>query len=87
MTRNLDYREMGHRIRNLRKKQGITQEQLAEGIGVSASFVGHIERGEKKCSLDTAGRLAVYLKTTIDYLAMGKHNLCDQQSCSLYTGL
>lgn len=85
MTGRLDYIEMGRRVRTLRTERRITQEQLAEAIGISTSFVGHIERGEKQCSLETVSRLAIYLKTTIDYLALGRQNLCNQQSCSLYS--
>ena len=85
--RRLDYREMGQRVRSLRTGFGLTQEQLAASIDVSTSFIGHIERGEKQCSLDTMFRLAVYLQTTIDYLAMGRQNLCDRQSCSLFNDL
>ena len=35
-----------------------TQEQLAEKTGVSTSFVGHIERGEKQASVDTVVTLS-----------------------------
>ena len=87
MGNGVDYVEMGRRVRQLRNSRGLTQKRLAEGIDVSASFIGHIERGEKQCSLDTVCRLAVYLETTIDYLAMGRINQCNKQSCTLYTDL
>ncbi len=87
MKNNVDYVEMGHRVRQLRNNLKLTQEQLAEAVNVSISFIGHIERGEKQCSLDTVCRLAVYLETTVDYLAMGRINQCNQQSCPLYTDL
>lgn len=83
----LDYRELGRRIHDLRKQRNLTQEELAEAVDISTSFVGHIERGEKQCSLDTVSRLAIYLGTTLDYLALGRNNLCDQQSCPLYVDL
>lgn len=49
----MDYRELGKRIRQQRAMCGLTQEELAEKSGISCSFVGHIERGEKKFSIGT----------------------------------
>lgn len=49
----MDYQGLGNNIRNRRIKLGWTQERLAREIGVSTSFVGHIERGSRKSSLDT----------------------------------
>ncbi|MBQ8109575.1 MAG: helix-turn-helix transcriptional regulator [Clostridia bacterium] len=50
---NMDYRKLGTRVRQSRFSRGMTQEQLAERTGVSGSFIGHIERGEKKASMET----------------------------------
>ena len=83
----VDIHLMGQRVRELRIKRDLTQEMLAEFIDVSASFIGHIERGEKKASLETICRLASCLDTTVDYLAMGKKTQCDKQSCGLYADL
>ena len=49
----MDYVKMGARVRQQRRLNGLTQEQLAERTGVSNSFIGHIERGEKKASVET----------------------------------
>lgn len=87
MVGTVDYKAMGRRVRALRVERGLTQEQLAEYVDVSTSFIGHIERGEKQSSLDTMCRLATYLKTSMDYLVLGKQNRCNQQLCSLYTAL
>ena len=51
-------------------KANLTQEKLAELAGISPSFVGHIERGEKKASLETMVHIAAVLNTTTDYLSM-----------------
>ncbi len=47
------YKDLGQRIRILRQKQHLTQEQLAEKIDMSASFLGHIERGIRVASVET----------------------------------
>ena len=87
MKNVIDYQAIGLRIRSLRQQQELTQESLAELIDVSPSFVGHIERGEKKASLETMSRLAAMLGTTMDYLVLGVKNRCDQQLCLLYKDL
>ena len=53
----MDYRSMGRRIQELRKQQGLTQQLLAERIGVSTSYIGHIERGTRVLSLETFASL------------------------------
>ena len=87
MQDHLDYRAIGRRVRDLRIASGLTQEELAEMVGISVSFVGHIERGEKKFSLETTRSLASCLGVTLDYIVLGMNNRCGQQSCPLYTDL
>lgn len=38
-------RDLGDRIRNLRRKRGLTQEDLAEALDLSVAYVSLIERG------------------------------------------
>ena len=49
----VDYEALGMRVWQQRKMRKMTQGELAEKVGVSTSFIGHIERGEKKASLET----------------------------------
>lgn len=49
----LDYKTLGKRIKAYRKKLHITQEQMAEQLDLSLSFISQIERGVRKMSLDT----------------------------------
>jgi len=39
-------RRFGRKIRRLRKKAGLTQEQLAEKMGLSIPSIGYIEMGK-----------------------------------------
>lgn len=41
----MDLKAVGQRIQNARKKCGLTQEQLAERVNLSAPHIGVIERG------------------------------------------
>lgn len=85
---HMDYTAMGHRIRAARKSRGMTQAEMAEKIGVSASFYGHIERGSRVASLETTAKLCTCLHISADYLLglsldsavnMLPDNLTDQQ--------
>lgn len=49
----MDYEALGLRIRQQRKLMKMTQEELASVSDVSTSYIGHIERGIKHCSLET----------------------------------
>ena len=45
----MDARELkslfGRRVRDLRKREGYTQEELAEAVGLSVEYISKIERG------------------------------------------
>lgn len=58
------YRGLGKRIRQQRTLAKMTQEKLAEAAGISLSFLGHIERGTRKASLDTLVRICNALKVS-----------------------
>lgn len=59
---------LGDKVKLLRKKMKITQQKLAETIGVSQSTIGMIEGNKQGASNDTLIKLAVTLNTTVDYL-------------------
>ncbi len=64
----MDYRKFGERIRTERLALKMTQETLAEKANISVSFLGQIERGERKPSLETVVSIANSLGITVDYL-------------------
>ena len=55
----------GRRIRELRQRRGLSQEQLAEACGLHSTYVGGIERGERNPSLINIGRIAKALTVTL----------------------
>lgn len=67
----MDYVDLGKRVRKQRQLIGLTQQELAERIGVSTSFVGHVERGTRKASLETLVALSNALGVSVDYLLAG----------------
>ncbi len=64
----LNYKMIGKRIQKQRKKCHLTQEQLAERANISASFMGHIERGTRKMSVETLCELSLALDCSVDEL-------------------
>ena len=50
-------------LRERREELGLTQQQLAESAGLTATAVAMIERGERTPSIDTATRLCWALDT------------------------
>lgn len=68
---NIDYKEMGNRIRVRRKELGLTQEKLAEKVEISTSHMGEIERGTSICSLAVLVNIATVLELNLDTLIKG----------------
>ncbi len=58
-------RPLGTRIRELRERRGLTQQQLSSASGVSKVFLGTVERGEKAATVETLEKLAHGLKVEI----------------------
>ena len=67
-----DIKESGKRIKELRRKEGMTQEVLAEKVGLSTEMVSRMKRGVAGASIDTLGTLAEVFNETVDYIAFGK---------------
>ena len=49
----IDYHDIGGRIRDERMKQNVSQERLAEMAGVGTTHISHIETGNTKLSIKT----------------------------------
>ena len=67
----VDYIGLGRRVKSARREKNLTQEHLADAVGISLSFLGHIERGSRKASLETLVKIANALSVSLDGL------LCD----------
>lgn len=59
---------LGERIRFLRKQAGMSQEQLALTAEMAPSFVGEIERGTKKPSIESIEKLSNALGISVSEL-------------------
>jgi transcriptional regulator with XRE-family HTH domain len=61
----------GKRLRQLRVKRGLSQEQLAFAADLDRSYVGGVERGERNISLQNIKKLAQALDVSISELSRG----------------
>ncbi len=61
-------KKFGARVRLLRAKKGLSQEDLAFRTGVHRTYLGGIERGERNPSLKNIAAIAKALDTTLSDL-------------------
>ncbi len=63
---------LGDRLRNVRKRRGLSQRELADLSGVSVSLIRKLEQGEREDSrLETVHKLAAALRVPTTALAAG----------------
>lgn len=65
---SLNYRAIGQRIMNIRKKKQLSQLMFSELIDKSPTYVSYIETGKKGMSLDTFVQIANALYVSTDTL-------------------
>ena len=65
---------VGKRISELRKKQGITQEQLADILGTTRQAVSKWESGKSNPDLDYVIRMGGIFRVSMDYLLLGSEH-------------
>ncbi len=68
MRMEVDYKDIGARVRAVRKRLGMTQERLAELADISIPHMSHIETGSTKVSLPTLIMLANAMDVSLDEL-------------------
>jgi transcriptional regulator with XRE-family HTH domain len=51
----------GRNVRRVRKERGLSQEVLADEVGLAVTYVGQIERGQRNPTLDVVERFAEVL--------------------------
>ncbi|TLS50032.1 helix-turn-helix transcriptional regulator [Paenibacillus antri] len=59
---------LGKRIRDLRKEQGLSQEQLAELSGFHYTYIGAVERAEKNITVMNVSKIAAALAVSVSDL-------------------
>lgn len=60
--------DFGLRLKELRKRKGLTQKQLGDKLGVTKDAISHYENNTQTPSIDRLTKIAVCLNTSVDYL-------------------
>ena len=75
--------EFQQRLYDLRKKAGLSQESLADLLGVTRQAVQKWEAGTSRPDMDNLTALARYFNVTLDYLVTGQEPPAPQASTTI----
>ena len=64
----IDYASIGQKVKQIRLSKGVTQEQLAEAVGVGVTHISHLETGSGVVSLKVFLAIVNYLQCSADEL-------------------
>ncbi len=59
---------IGDKVKELRKKEGLSRDALAKVVGTSGAVIGRYERGEITPSVEIANKIAKALGVSLDFL-------------------
>ena len=62
----IDFASVGKKVRTIRLSKGVTQEQLAEAVGVGVTHISHLETGTAKVSLKVFLAIVNFLECSAD---------------------
>ncbi|MFN4324208.1 MAG: helix-turn-helix domain-containing protein [Aeromonas media] len=66
------FQALGSRIAHARKERGLTQQALAEALGIAQQTLGHYEVARARIAADLLPRLADALDISLDELLKGQ---------------
>ncbi len=66
----IDYKVIGQRIKEARRKKGWSQEKLSEEIDVAVPYISRIERGDQ-INLKRLAQISTVLNVRLEYLITG----------------
>lgn len=69
---------IGTRLYELRKERGISQERLAQEVGLKIDTYRAIEQGKTNGRIDTLVVLANYFNVSLDYLIRDKRSVANE---------
>ncbi|MFE4896607.1 helix-turn-helix domain-containing protein [Peribacillus butanolivorans] len=62
---------LGARLKKLRSKQGLSQEELSKILGLTRGTYAHYEINKRQPDYDTLKKIADFFDVTLDYLITG----------------
>lgn len=60
--------KFGDRLKEIRKKKGLSQKELGQRLGVSQAMIAQYEKGDRNPKLETVKKIAAALEVGTDYL-------------------
>ena len=73
---------IGQRIKQHRKSQNLSQEDLAYKASLHPTYIGQLERGEKNATLESIEKVSYALGVSLEKLFRGiQPELCGQAKC------
>lgn len=72
--KNLDFAQIGEKIKKIRIAKNLTQEYIANMADVNTSHISNIENNRVKVSLSTLVQICNALDTTVDYILADEYN-------------
>jgi transcriptional regulator with XRE-family HTH domain len=75
------FKTCGLNLRQYRKAKGLTLNQLSQNVGITSSYLGYLERGQRNPSLEIISRIAGALEVQPYHLLVNFENFFDR---SLY---
>lgn len=77
MDAEIFYKNLGQKLKHLRKSSGMTQEQLGALLGITKSAMVNYESGIRKIPFDLLVQITKHFNITIDSLIMKQITLAD----------
>lgn len=79
MAKELNYKEIGMRIKTMRLKNNIYQTVLAKEIGISQTHMSNIESGRAGLTLENLVKMVIIFNCSIDEIVFGKEEVKQEQ--------
>ena len=67
----VNFKAIGKRLKEIRKREGLSQASLAEKADLSAQYVSQIETAKKRASLESLVKMANAMHVSVDDLLYG----------------
>ncbi len=78
----IDFQKVGKELKRLRTDYSFTQEQIAEDLGCTVSFVSNIENNRAKLNLRVLMYYANLCNVTVDSILNAGKSETDSRNCS-----
>lgn len=74
----IDQKEIGQRIRILRKENRLSQLELSNKLNINVDHLSRIENGNKGMSLDLLTEFSKYFSVSTDYILFGSKQKAEE---------